>query len=132
MSDLATAEALRLRALHWLARIALRVRPPLGAKALVDRVGSYFPPLDGVGGAHAAVRELFPGGTCLSRALTIAAALPGAEVVIGVDPWSAARISAHAWLEIENARVDTEPGSRMPLEDELARLPPRLSHARRH
>ncbi len=127
MSTLTTGVSLRLRGLHWLARAALRVRPPLRAKALVDRIGSRFPRLSGVEDARAAVRELSPAGSCLSRALTIAATLPGAEVVIGVDAWSAAQISAHAWLEIEDIRVDTNPGNIMQLPDELARFPPQRS-----
>ncbi len=124
MSTLTKGDTLRLRGLHWFARAALRFRPPLRAKALVDRIGSRFPRLRGAEDARAAVRELSPGGSCLSRALTIAATLPGAEVVIGVDAWSAAQISAHAWLEIENVRVDTNPGSDIELPDEMARLPP--------
>jgi hypothetical protein len=57
--------------------------------------------------------------------VTIAANLPGAEVVIGVDAWSAATVSAHAWLQIDDVNVDTRPETSTPLPDELARLPPR-------
>ena len=111
-----------LHGLHWLARGALRLRSPLQAKALLDRVADNFQPLRGVDDARAAVRALYPGGSCLSRALTIASTLPGAEVVIGVDPWNAARLSAHAWLEVGGVRVDTNPGgSNFP--EELARFP---------
>ena len=125
MSELTTRDALRLHGLHWLARAALRIRPPLQAKALVDRIARVFPPLHGVADARAAVEELFPSGSCLSRAVTIAANLPGAEVVIGVDAWSAATVSAHAWLQIDDVNVDTRPETSTPLPDELARLPPR-------
>jgi hypothetical protein len=53
--------------------------------------------------------------------------VPGADVVIGVDVWSAARIAAHAWLEIDGVRIDTTPGAaRFP--DELVRLPSTLSN----
>jgi hypothetical protein len=130
MNPLTQGHALSLRGLHWVARIALRVRPPLRAKALVDRIGDRLPGLHGVEDAKAAVRALFPAGSCLSRALTIAATLPGAEVVIGVDPWSAAQVSAHAWLEIEDVRVDTTPYTGSQLPDELARLPLKRSYAR--
>ena len=127
MSSLTAGHALRLHGLHWLARMALRVRTPVAAKGLVDQIGRRLPELRGVEDAQAAVRALFPAGSCLSRALTIAATLPGAQVVIGVDAWNAAQISAHAWLEIDGVGVDTRPGE-MPLPDELARLPPLRSH----
>jgi hypothetical protein len=124
MSPLTEGHTLGLRGLHLFARMALRVRTPLRAKALVDQIGSHLPGLRGVEDARAAVRALFPAGSCLSRALTIAATLPGAEVVIGVDAWSTAQLSAHAWLEIDHVRVDTRPGTGdMRLPDELARLP---------
>jgi hypothetical protein len=57
--------------------------------------------------------------------VTIAATVPEAEVVIGVDPWSMAQLSAHAWLQVNDIRVDTNPGTGTPLPDELARLPSR-------
>jgi hypothetical protein len=125
VSELTTGDSLRLRTLHWLARAALRFRPPLQAKALVDRVAPTFRSLDGVEAARAAVRVLFPAGSCLSRALTIAAAVPRAEVVIGVDAWSSARLSAHAWLRIDDVNVDTSPHSGTELPTELAWLPSR-------
>lgn len=121
---------MRLHGLHWLARAALRIRPPLAAKALVDRIARRFPSLDGVDDARAAVRELFPSGSCLSRAMTIAAALPGAEVVIGVDAWRATQLSAHAWLQIDDVNVDTCPGLDRQLPAELARLPARQRRRR--
>jgi hypothetical protein len=127
MSELTTADILRLHGLHWVTRVALRIRSPLQAKDLVDRIARRFPPLRGVESARDAVRTLSPSGSCLSRAMTIAAALPGSEVVIGVDAWSAARIAAHAWLEIEGACVDTNPRG-APLPDVLARLPSRPSN----
>jgi len=42
-----------------------------------------------------------------------------------VDAWSAATVSAHAWLQIDDVNVDTRPETSTPLPDELARLPPR-------
>ena len=121
MSALTAADALRLHGLHWLARLVLRVRPPLEAKALVERIASHLPALRGVQSARDAVVTLFPAGSCLTRAVTIAAALPGADVVIGVDVWNAAQVTAHAWLEIDGVRVDTRPGDAQ-LPDELTRL----------
>ena len=123
MSEFSLASLMRLHALHLVARIALRTRPPLRAKALVDRAARISPTLRGVGDAQAAIRVLFPTGSCLSRALTVAAALPNAEVVLGMDPWKGASATAHAWLEIGNARVDTNPVSGGTFPDELARFP---------
>ena len=82
MSRLTSGDTLRLHGLHWLARAALRAGRPLRAKALVDRVGRRFPLRGGVEVARAAVRELLPAGSCLSRALVIAATLPGAGLLI--------------------------------------------------
>ena len=115
--------AVRLRALHLLARLALRLCSPLQAKALVDRIGIHLEAMQGPEAARAAVRELFPAGTCLSRAVTIAATLRGADVVIGFDAWSGARGSAHAWLEIDGVRVDTSLDGDPQFPDELTRLP---------
>ena len=130
MRELTGVNAWVLHGIHWVARAALRARPPLQAKALVDRFGGRFPSLGGADAARAAVHELFPAGTCLSRALTVAATVRGAEVVIGVDAWSGAQVSAHAWLEIDGVRVDTRPGPEVQLPEELARLPARRSHGR--
>jgi hypothetical protein len=123
VSQLSGSDVLRLRVLHLLAQVALRACSPLGAKALVDYVGCRLMCLRGAEGAQAAVRELVAHGSCLSRALAVAAALPGAEVVIGVDPWRSARIFAHAWLEVDGVRVDTNEGTPAQFPDELGRLP---------
>jgi hypothetical protein len=123
MSELTRRDAARLQALHWLARAALRLRSPLQAKALVDGVASRLRRLDGIDDARAAVRELFPAGSCLSRALAIAAALPRAHVVIGVYPPGPSGVPAHAWIEIDSVCVDTRPGD-SELPEELTRLSP--------
>jgi hypothetical protein len=120
------ATAASLHALHLFARTALRLRPPLRAKALVDSVARVLPSLDGAEAAREAVQVLFPSGSCLSRAIAIAAALPGAEVVIGVTALRATHVSAHAWLHIDGVSVDTVPGSNADLPAELARLPARV------
>jgi hypothetical protein len=124
VSALTTGEVLRLRGLHCVARIALRVARPLRAKAVVDRAAGGFTLHGGADIARTAVRDLFPAGSCLSRAVAIASVIPGAEVVIGVDPWGSARLSAHAWLEVDGTRVDTNPGDGVDFPDELARIPP--------
>ena len=89
------------RALHALARIALRIAPPLRAKRMVDSVARWVAPLADVDCARDLASALQARGTCLSRALTVAALLPGAEVVIGVDPRAGGSLFAHAWVEHE-------------------------------
>lgn len=123
MNALGQQFALRLKGLHWLARVALRLRPPLEAKAVVDRVAQHMPQLRGADDARAAVRALGPSGSCLSRAVAVAAILPGADVVIGIDVWRSAQLAAHAWVEVDGECVDTNvDGSALPTE--LARLGP--------
>ncbi len=120
----------RMRALHLVARAALRLHPPLRAKEIVDRVGGWLPTLAGPDQARSAVIALGPSGTCLSRALAVAARLPRAEVVIGVDVWTSIAPTAHAWVEFEGSRIETidiDPNSpnRAPQFSgaEIARLP---------
>ncbi|WP_394848339.1 lasso peptide biosynthesis protein [Pendulispora brunnea] len=57
--------------------------------------------------ARDAAAALDGAGTCLSRALTIAACLPCSEVVIGVDPngKTALPIFAHAWVEVSTVPI---------------------------
>jgi hypothetical protein len=45
-------------------------------------------------------------GTCLSRAIAIAARAPDAELVIGVARPDGERFFAHAWLELEGESLD--------------------------
>lgn len=111
-----------LHALHGIAWGALRVASPVRAKAAVDAVARLAPTFDDAAEAAAAARTLRL-GTCLSRSLTIAACLPGAEVVIGVDPKTAPL--AHAWVELDGVPLASE----APRGDVITRLPP--SRARR-
>ena len=89
-------------ALHVVARVALRVATPLRAKRIVDLAAlatRRFMPLGNADSARVVASALDGHGTCLSRALTVAALLPGAEVVIGVDPRVRRPLYAHAWVE---------------------------------
>jgi hypothetical protein len=131
MSHLAMGKSVRVHALHWVARVALRRSQLLRAKAIVDRCALFCGRLHDVDEVRTAVRTLVPSGSCLSRALTIAAMAPEAQIVIGVDAWSSARLSAHAWLEIDGLAVDTVVESHAELPVELARLPHARS-VRRH
>lgn len=94
-------------ALHLLARVLLRVCSPKHAYSIVVKVGGLLPPLPGGPEAlrRAAIR-LGPRGTCLSRALTMAARVPEADLVIGVLPRVGQRLFAHAWVELAGKPID--------------------------
>jgi hypothetical protein len=66
--------------------------------------------------ARVAANSLDRQGTCLSRALAVAARLEGGEVVIGVDARGA--VMAHAWVEVEGRPLRAED----PRGGEIARL----------
>ncbi len=91
------------RALHLVARVAIRVAPPLSAKHIVDLAARLLPKYRSLVDAERDAMRIARAGTCLSRALTVAARLPGAEVVIGVAP--PAHFAAHAWVETGGVRV---------------------------
>lgn len=105
--------------LHVVARAALRALPPLDAKRVVDAAAvplGRYPSLDR---ARAAAGTLDGTGTCLSRALTVAARLDGARVVIGVEPGrQISMLHAHAWVEIDGAPLRASD----PRGEEIARL----------
>jgi hypothetical protein len=107
-------------AIHAIVRVMLRVRSPERVHAWVTYVGSLLPQAHTETEVRRIERELGKRGTCLSRALTLAARAPDVEVVIGVTPRPGARLFAHAWAEIEGKPLD-------PMEvagDEIARLSP--------
>ena len=87
------------RMVHAVARAALRLARPLIAKRIVDRVAQRVARQVERDVACMIAGALEPHGTCLSRALAVAALLPGAEVVIGVEPGASSRLFAHAWVE---------------------------------
>jgi hypothetical protein len=103
-----------------LASLLLRACRPLRAHAIMQRVGWFLPSLRTPAEARAAVESLQRWGTCLSRALAVAARTPGADVVIGVQPDQGA-LRAHAWLELSGEPVDQS----APAGCEIARLPGR-------
>lgn len=109
-----------LQILHGIAWIAIRIQKPLGAKRTVDFVGQWMPRFKTVAEAKDAANSLDRQGTCLSRALTVAARLEGAEVVIGVD--ARGPVVAHAWVEVEGRPLRPED----PSGGEIARLNARL------
>lgn len=98
-------ERLVLRALHGLARLSLRVTSPLKAKGVVDAAARFVPLLHSTERAKAAMSLLDGRGSCLSRSLTVAALLPGSEVVIGVNPSAPEGFHAHAWVELNGTAL---------------------------
>jgi hypothetical protein len=86
--------------LHLVAWIALRAMSPPDAHRVVLRVGGLLPQRRSTAAVRRAAKKLRR-GTCLSRALTIAARAPGSEVVIGVQP--PGTFGAHAWVELDGA-----------------------------
>ena len=99
----ALAERVRLYAIHGVARVALRWSSPVRAARVVRTLGKWLPPIDRDAACSAVARLDDRGrGTCLTRALAIAARVPGARVAIGVEPpLMHARGIAHAWVETE-------------------------------
>jgi hypothetical protein len=96
-------------ALHGVARLALAVQSPLGARRTLTRVGSRMRPFESTTEARDAARSLIGHGSCLSRSMAVSARLPGSQVAIAVDARGSARFSAHAWVELSGERVDEPP-----------------------
>jgi hypothetical protein len=97
-SDAAEQPDLGTRTLRVVASLALSMFPPLRAKRIVDFVARPLSPLS-CPEAIGLARALEGRGTCLSRALAIAARLPGADVVIAIAPPETKGPFAHAWVE---------------------------------
>jgi hypothetical protein len=108
------------RLLHVVALVAVRARPPLEAKRVVDAFGRLMPKLS----PNDAVRlgKAMEGrGSCLTRALAVSARLPGSEVVLGTDGTGDGEFTAHAWVEHGGRLIEGAPAAR----HVLARLPTR-------
>ncbi len=84
---------------HGAVWLAVKVAKLEHAK-VVARVGARFVPALNVQSAQVLFDELRPVGTCLSRSLTIASRLPGAEVAFGFDPARAPNFRPHAWVVV--------------------------------
>jgi hypothetical protein len=109
------------RILHVAARVAVRLQRPLRAKRTVDALGSLLTPLGSDAEAQAMANELRDAGSCLTRALTVAARLPGAEVVIGAPPTRGGPLAAHAWVERSGVRIETV-GEELSVSEVIVRL----------
>lgn len=92
--------------LHGFVRVVLRYCSPRRAYAIVTELGALLPQhrdRTHVLRAGARIRRT---GTCLSRALTLAARAPSAELVIAVAPRAGQKLFAHAWLEFAGVPID--------------------------
>jgi hypothetical protein len=105
--------------LNLTARLLLRAFPLPVAQRMLAGVGRLLPQRRTRQEVHRAASELGGRGTCLSRALAIAARAPAAEVVIGVQLEAGSRLLAHAWLEVDGVPLDPLD----PSGGEIARLP---------
>src|SRR5882724_5664976 len=97
--------------LHATAWGLLRVLPPRIAFRWTRRIARLLPAVRGERDALTIADAIDSRGTCLSRALTVAARLRDAEVVIGVDSSSLTRsvpFTAHAWVELNGAPLRVE------------------------
>jgi hypothetical protein len=106
--------------LHAVTRAALRVQGPRAAKRTLQSVAQFLPHYSTMREASHALEELGGTGTCLSRSLTVASRLHGAEVVIGVNPRLGAGLFAHAWLKREDECLDSQ--REQNLVEEIGRL----------
>ena len=95
------------RAIHLMVRAALRVTSAPRALRYVSRLARRLRPLEDLQEVRGFDRALGRSGSCLSRAIAVAARVQGAEVVIGVDPWGSSTTRAHAWVELDGTRVDS-------------------------
>lgn len=103
--------------LNLAARVLLRVCQPLTAHSALLEIGRYLPQRRTPGEVRKAALALRLRGTCLSRALTVAARAPHADVVIGVRREHSSLL-AHAWIELDDGPLF---GSE-PIGIEIARL----------
>jgi hypothetical protein len=84
-------------ALNAISFVALRCAPPARARTIVSTFACVLPRLSPAEGRALADR-LDQRGTCLSRALTVASRVDGAQVAIGVRYEAGSKLSAHAWV----------------------------------
>jgi hypothetical protein len=88
--------------LHGLVCASVRVLPLPSTLRLMRALGARLPSFTPAECGEVA-RHL-RGGTCLTRALTLAARTPGAAVVIGGTKVHGA-FAAHAWVEVEGTTI---------------------------
>lgn len=92
------------------AHMLLHVCAPPRTLYILRRLGRPFPRLKTRGEHRRALSRLQGRGSCLSRALALAARSPNAQVVIGVHLRNGCEFEAHAWLEVQGAPLEpTDP-----------------------
>lgn len=101
-----TPGAIFQSSIHVCAWALLRVCSPARAHGILLRIGAHLPSIETAEDARLVLKGLSPHGTCLTRALTIAALAPTANVVIGVTPRANAPLFAHAWVEVDGVPLD--------------------------
>lgn len=97
--------------LHAAAWGLLRILPPKSAFRWTSRLGRILPVVDGENDGRRIADAIEARGTCLSRALTVAARLRDSEVVIGVESRSLSPrvpFTAHAWVELNGIALRHE------------------------
>ena len=98
------------RSLHLVARVAIQLLPPVRAQRVVATLARAFPRIRGEECARALAYELETSGTCLSRAMTIAARVENAQIAIGVTYAPGGRLRAHAWVTLDGFAIrDADP-----------------------
>ena len=100
------ASALVDSSLHALAWALLHMCSPARVHTVLLRVGHHLAPIETPKEARRVSVALARHGTCLSRALALAARTPTADVVIGVEPRKNAPLFAHAWVEMGGTPID--------------------------
>ncbi len=99
------------------ARVLLRTRSPATAHRIMLQLGRVLPQRRDADDLRRSARQMEGRGTCLTRALALAARAPLAEIVIGVEPHRES-LRAHAWLEWNGVPLSTTD----PVGLEIARL----------
>ena len=94
---------------HGAVWLAVKVAKLDHAKTVALYTSKILPPLS-VESARVHAFELATVGTCLSRALTIASRVPGAEVAFGFDPARAPNCRPHAWVVVDGQELVANDG----------------------
>lgn len=103
--------------LNLAAHALLRICSPSTTHAVLQRAGDFLPRRRTREELRWAALNMKQRGTCLTRALALAARSPRAEVVIGVH-YDERDLRAHAWVELDGGPLDpSHPSGR-----EIARL----------
>jgi hypothetical protein len=98
-------------AFHVIAVFALRLGSPRRARAWTKQVARLWPRVWTLEAAEAVRGRLGGRGTCLTRAVAVAARCPGSFVVVGgqVPPRGSGRsFEAHAWVEVSGRCLGRE------------------------